>query len=107
MHLRNEIDLALSSTKSETNYRNGVCCDTFAVAQHTTYRAKRISAHSITSSAMARIPDGISMSSARAVCRLMTSSNLVDCTTGRASCLRGCGRYIGRLEQTYLRRRCR
>src|ERR1700692_2036937 len=41
--------------------------------------------HSITSSAMASSPDGTSMPSARAVCRLMTNSNLVDCTTGRAA----------------------
>ena len=41
--------------------------------------------HSITSSAMASTPDGTSMPSARAVCRLMTNSNLVDCSTGRSA----------------------
>ncbi len=40
--------------------------------------------HSITSSAMESKPDGTSMPSARAVCRLMTNSNLIDCSTGRS-----------------------
>src|SRR5262249_33564457 len=41
--------------------------------------------HSITSSARASRFGGTSMPSARAVDRLMTSSNLVDCTTGRSA----------------------
>src|SRR5215472_13043212 len=41
--------------------------------------------HSITSSAMASTPDGTSMLSARAVCRLMANSNLVDCSTGSSA----------------------
>src|SRR5439155_16939460 len=41
--------------------------------------------HSITSSAMASTPAGIIKRSAFAVFRLMTSSNLLDCTTGRSA----------------------
>jgi hypothetical protein len=41
--------------------------------------------HSITSSAIESSPDGTSMLSARAVC-IITSSNLVDCSTGRPTC---------------------
>jgi hypothetical protein len=41
--------------------------------------------YSITSSAMESKPDGTSMPSARAVWRLMTNSNLVDCSTGRSA----------------------
>src|SRR5262249_45183334 len=41
--------------------------------------------HSITSSARASSVGGISSPSMRAVCALMTSSNLVDCTTGRSA----------------------
>jgi hypothetical protein len=41
--------------------------------------------YSITSSAMESKPDGTSMPSARAVCKLMTNSNLVDCSTGRSA----------------------
>src|SRR6516162_8253677 len=41
--------------------------------------------HSITSSASNWIELGTSMPSALAVCRLMTSSNLVDCKTGRSA----------------------
>jgi hypothetical protein len=40
-------------------------------------------AHSITSSASASSIGGISSPSALAVCRLMTNSNFVDCSTGR------------------------
>jgi hypothetical protein len=40
--------------------------------------------YSITSSAVASSVGGTSMPSALAVCRLMTNSNLVDCTTGRS-----------------------
>src|SRR5262245_2815663 len=39
--------------------------------------------HSITSSARASSVAGTSRPSALAVCRLMTNSNLVDCSTGR------------------------
>src|SRR5262249_30078126 len=39
--------------------------------------------HSITSSARASKVGGISRPSARAVCRLITNSNLVGCTTGK------------------------
>jgi hypothetical protein len=42
-------------------------------------------AYSITSSAMARMPGGILRPSAWAVLRLMTKSNLLDCTTGRSA----------------------
>src|SRR5262249_32839260 len=41
--------------------------------------------HSITSSASNCKELGTSMPSALAVCRLMTSSNLVDCKTGRSA----------------------
>src|SRR5262249_39661415 len=41
--------------------------------------------HSITSSASNCNELGTSMPSALAVCRLMTNSNLVDCTTGRSA----------------------
>src|SRR6516165_7911245 len=41
--------------------------------------------HSITSSASCWRCKGTSMPSALAVCRLMTNSNLVDCTTGRSA----------------------
>src|SRR5262249_55005844 len=41
--------------------------------------------HSITSSAASSRPDGTSMPSALAVCRLMTSSNLVDWITGSSA----------------------
>src|SRR5262249_5506510 len=40
--------------------------------------------HSITSSARASSVGGTSMPSARAVCRLITNSNLVGCTTGKS-----------------------
>src|SRR6516165_118199 len=42
-------------------------------------------AHSITSSARASKVGGTSRPSARAVIRLMTNSNLVDCITGRSA----------------------
>jgi hypothetical protein len=41
--------------------------------------------YSITSSARASSDGGISMPSARAVSRLMTNSNLLDCTTGKSA----------------------
>src|SRR5262249_47443504 len=41
--------------------------------------------HSITSSASARTPAGISRPSARAVLRLMTSSTFVSCRTGKSA----------------------
>src|SRR5262249_43305846 len=41
--------------------------------------------HSITSSAMASTPGGMVTPSASAVCRLMTSSNLVACRIGRSA----------------------
>src|SRR3974390_3133154 len=41
--------------------------------------------YSITSSAMARMPDGIVRLSAFAVLRLITNSNLVGCSTGRSA----------------------
>src|SRR5262249_18848927 len=41
--------------------------------------------HSITSSASNCSALGTSMPSARAVCRLITNSNLVDCKTGRSA----------------------
>ena len=44
-----------------------------------------VAVHSITSSALARSVGGSSMSSNLAVCKLITSSNLVDCTTGRSA----------------------
>jgi hypothetical protein len=47
--------------------------------------AQQIALYSITSSARARSVGGTSMPSARAVGRLMTNSNLVDCTTGRSA----------------------
>src|SRR5262249_51540312 len=47
-------------------------------------RDQRAALHSITSSARASSVGGISMPSARAVGRLMTNWNLVDCTTGRS-----------------------
>src|SRR5262249_26271958 len=43
--------------------------------------------HSITSSAMAESPGGISRPSALAALRLITNSNLVDCSTGRSLAL--------------------
>src|SRR5262249_32133762 len=39
--------------------------------------------HSITSSAIASRPEGMTRSKALAVCRLMTNSNLAACSTGR------------------------
>jgi hypothetical protein len=41
--------------------------------------------YSITSSVMARSCGGTSMPSSLAVCRLMTNSDLTDCTTGRSA----------------------
>src|SRR5262249_50947836 len=41
--------------------------------------------HSITSSAIASTPGGMVRPSIRAIWALMTSSNLVDCTTGRSA----------------------
>src|SRR5262245_59521526 len=41
--------------------------------------------HSITSSASNCIELGTSMPSALAVCRLITNSNLLDCTTGKSA----------------------
>src|SRR5262249_25603639 len=43
------------------------------------------SAHSITSSATASRDGGTVSPSIRAICALMTSSNLVDCTTGKSA----------------------
>src|SRR5262249_3517356 len=48
-------------------------------------RDERAALHSITSSARARSRSGTSELSALAVLRLSTSSNLVDCTTGRSA----------------------
>src|SRR5262249_29438062 len=48
-------------------------------------REERAPLHSITSSARASTVAGTSRPSARAVLRLITSSNLVDCTTGRSA----------------------
>ena len=45
-------------------------------------RDELAASHSISSSASNWIELGTSMPSALAVCRLMTNSNLVDCTTG-------------------------
>jgi hypothetical protein len=42
-------------------------------------------AHSMTSSAMARIPSGMVIPIALAVCKLMMNSNLVGSTTGRSA----------------------
>jgi hypothetical protein len=41
--------------------------------------------HSITSSAIASMPGGMARPSTFAVLRLITSSNLLDCTTGRSA----------------------
>jgi hypothetical protein len=41
--------------------------------------------YSITSSATERTAGGTSMPIARAVCKLMTNSNLVDCSTGKSA----------------------
>ena len=46
--------------------------------------------HSITSSAIASNPDGISIPRARAVCKLMVNSNLVVCCTGISAGLVPC-----------------
>src|SRR5262245_18290603 len=46
-------------------------------------RDERATLHSITSSARASSVAGMSTPSIRAVCALMTSSNLADCTTGK------------------------
>ena len=48
-------------------------------------RDERAALHSITSSAVARSDGGTVSPSAFAAFRLMTSSNLVDCTTGRSA----------------------
>src|SRR5262249_49691130 len=48
-------------------------------------RDELAASHSITSSASNCSELGTSMPSALAVCRLMTNSNLVDCTTGRSA----------------------
>ena len=49
-----------------------------------TYAVQQIAAYSITSSAMASTPGGMSRPSDFAVLRLMTSSNLVGCSTGKS-----------------------
>src|SRR6516164_10187381 len=41
--------------------------------------------HSMTSSTIDNTPDGTSMPRTRAVCRLRTKSNFVDCSTGRSA----------------------
>src|SRR5262249_56697143 len=46
---------------------------------------ERAALHSITSSATASSEGGTVIPSVRAVCALMTSSNLLDCTTGRSA----------------------
>src|SRR5262245_63492735 len=48
-------------------------------------RDERAAPHSITSSAMASRPGGMVRPSALAVLRLITNSNLVDCTTGKSA----------------------
>src|SRR5262249_10110917 len=48
-------------------------------------RHKLAPPHSITSSAIESTPDGISMPSACAVCKLSAKLNLVDCSTGRSA----------------------
>ena len=55
-------------------------CDRRAAEQ----RDELAAVHSITSSAIASTPGGMVRPSALAVCRLMTSSNLVGCSTGRS-----------------------
>src|SRR6516165_11485567 len=57
----------------------------FALCHKQTHAWQQPAAYSITSSAMESKPDGTSMPSARAVWRLMTNSNLVDCSTGRSA----------------------
>src|SRR5437763_13834183 len=56
-----------------------------AAGKNKTPRRRLSGAHSITSSARARIDGGIVRPSARAVFRLMTNSNLVGCSTGRSA----------------------
>src|SRR5262249_17844666 len=48
-------------------------------------RDELASSHSITSSAMARTPGAMVRPRGLAVLRLMTNSNLVDCSTGRSA----------------------
>src|SRR5262249_48988234 len=48
-------------------------------------RYERAAFHSITSSARASSVGGISIPNMRAVCTLMTSSNLADCSTGKSA----------------------
>src|SRR5262249_45507722 len=48
-------------------------------------RYERAPLHSITSSTMESTACGTSMFSARAVCKFMTNSNLVDCSTGSSA----------------------
>jgi hypothetical protein len=56
-----------------------------ALCQEPTYAVQQHYRYSITSSASNCRELGTSMPSALAVCRLMTNSNLVDCTTGRSA----------------------
>src|SRR5262249_30261690 len=63
----------LRARRKRPHRRTGEKCDELATA-----------AHSITSSARARSVGGTSKRSARAVLRLITSSNLVACMTGRS-----------------------
>src|SRR5262249_49925862 len=56
-----------------------------AAEQRDERAALHLRGHSITSSAMASTPGGIVRPSAFAVLRLITSSNLVGCTTGRSA----------------------
>jgi hypothetical protein len=58
---------------------------TSQTCQRATYAVAANSAYSITSSARASSVAGMSTPSIRAVCPLMTSSNLADCTTGKSA----------------------
>src|SRR4029077_5654789 len=73
--------------ESDNRNRRLLCaCDARPRDSRATEKRDEIAAsHSITSSAIESTSGGTAMPSARAVCRLMTSSNLVDCNTGRSA----------------------
>jgi hypothetical protein len=84
--LRNNSDplsrhVRFTSKSGQTGRRFGMS----ALCQKRTHAPQHRAPYSITSSAMESTPDGTSMPSARAVCRLRTNSNLVDCRTGRSA----------------------
>src|SRR5258707_10728724 len=77
------------SSAKKPNHRHGrllrARCKWPRYSRAAEQRYELASLHSITSSVSNRIELGTSTPSALAVCRLITNSNFVDCTTGKSA----------------------